>query len=92
MLTTAPRLDIATKDIANILARLSKKPYITQEVIYGKGEPITPNEYIANGDVQEFRYTTTLRDAFLNGSIASLQNFENRGMLHVSLRRFQSAV
>ncbi|PPR02056.1 hypothetical protein CVT24_011155 [Panaeolus cyanescens] len=70
---------IAKEDIANIISRLSKKPYITQEVIFGGGEPITPNEYTGNGDVQEFRYTSAVRDAFQNGNIASLQSFDNRG-------------
>ncbi|RXW23024.1 hypothetical protein EST38_g2834 [Candolleomyces aberdarensis] len=70
---------IASGDVSNILSRLSRKPYITQEVIYGPGEPITPNEYTGNGDVQEFRWTTTIRDAFLNGDIASLQSLDNRG-------------
>lgn len=74
-------LDIPANDIANILARLSRRPYITQEVIFGYGEPIIPAEYVGNGDVQEFRYTTTLRDTFLNGSIASLRDLENRGGL-----------
>ncbi|KAJ8089118.1 hypothetical protein PM082_014366 [Marasmius tenuissimus] len=70
---------IATGDIANILGRLNSKPYITQEVIFGAGEPITPSEYVNNGDVQEFRYTSTLRDAFLGGGISGLQNLDNRG-------------
>ena len=46
-------VDIAVGDIANILGRLNGNPYITQEVIYGGGEPITPNQYTGNGDVQE---------------------------------------
>nr|AOC97454.1 alpha-amylase [Flammulina velutipes] len=70
---------IATGDIANILGRLSRSPYITQEVIFGGGEPITPAEYVSNGDVQEFRYTSTLQNAFQNRDIAGLQNLENRG-------------
>lgn len=70
---------IAAGDLANIIGRLSRKPYITQEVIFGSGEPVTPNEYTGNGDVQEFRYTSTIKDAFLNGNIAALQNLDNRG-------------
>ncbi|CAE6489939.1 unnamed protein product [Rhizoctonia solani] len=69
---------IATADIANILGRLNSKPYITQEVIFGSGEPVQPSEYTANGDVQEFRYTTALRDAFQSGGISSLNGLENR--------------
>lgn len=45
--------DIPAGDISNILGRLSRKPYITQEVIFGAGEPIQPSEYVGNGDVQE---------------------------------------
>ncbi|KAG9093717.1 hypothetical protein FRC07_011423, partial [Ceratobasidium sp. 392] len=55
---TGLRLDaakhIATGDISNILSRLSSKVYITQEVIFGNGEEVTPGEYTGNGDVQEF--------------------------------------
>ncbi|KDN35965.1 hypothetical protein RSAG8_11176, partial [Rhizoctonia solani AG-8 WAC10335] len=77
------RLDAAKHipagDIANILGRLSSKPYITQEVIFGNGEPIQPSEYTGNGDVQEFRYTTAIRDAFQSGGISSLNGLESRG-------------
>jgi hypothetical protein len=41
--------DIPTGDIHNMLSRLRKVVYITQEVIYGAGEPITPAEYTQNG-------------------------------------------
>ncbi|EEB96478.1 hypothetical protein MPER_04383 [Moniliophthora perniciosa FA553] len=44
---------IPSDDIANILGRLESKPYVTQEVIFGDGEPIQPSEYVDNGDVQE---------------------------------------
>ncbi|KAF5376994.1 hypothetical protein D9615_007301 [Tricholomella constricta] len=70
---------IAAGDIGNIISRLSTRPYITQEVIWGSGEPVQPSEYTGNGDVQEFRYTTTVRDAFLGGGISSLQNLDGRG-------------
>ncbi|KAI0816868.1 glycoside hydrolase [Trametes gibbosa] len=70
---------IAVGDLANILSRLNRSVYISQEVIFGAGEPITPNQYTGNGDVQEFRYTSALKDAFLSSGISNLQNFENRG-------------
>jgi hypothetical protein len=44
-------LDMASGDIANILSRLSSRPYITQEVIWGAGEAVQPSEYISNGGV-----------------------------------------
>ena len=46
--------DIAATDIAAILSQLNSTPYITQEVIYGAGEPITPNEYMGNGTLSSF--------------------------------------
>jgi hypothetical protein len=41
--------DMATEDIANIISRFNSTPYITQEVIWGKAEPIKPSEYLRNG-------------------------------------------
>ncbi|KAJ7056051.1 glycoside hydrolase [Mycena amicta] len=77
------RLDAAkhmpAADIANILSRLTSKPYITQEVIWGSGEPIQPSEYVGNGDVQEFRYTTAVKNAFSGGGISALQNLDSQG-------------
>ncbi|KAG9122353.1 hypothetical protein FRC07_001321 [Ceratobasidium sp. 392] len=79
---TGLRLDaakhIASDDINNILSRLSKKVYITQEVTYDPGQPILPDEYVKNGDVQEFRYTKNLKNAFTTGAgIAGLKGAEN---------------
>ncbi|KAG9011908.1 hypothetical protein FRB94_007344 [Tulasnella sp. JGI-2019a] len=65
---------IPVADISNITSRMSKTLYITQEVIYGAGEPITPNQYVVIGDVQEFRFTTTVLSAFSSGNIAQLQS------------------
>ncbi|KAF8594589.1 glycoside hydrolase [Ceratobasidium sp. AG-I] len=79
------RLDAAkhipASDISNILGRLSTKPYVTQEVGAGSTEPIQPSEYVGNGDVQEFRYTSALQDAFQSGGISSLNNLESRGWI-----------
>ena len=44
-------------DVSNILSRLNKngkKLYITQEVVFGAGQPVTPNEYTKTGNVQEY--------------------------------------
>ncbi|KAI0295076.1 glycoside hydrolase [Multifurca ochricompacta] len=77
------RLDAAKHidpvDIANILSRLKSKPYITQEVVWGAGQAVTPALYIKTGDVEEFRFSSALRDAFLTGGISSLQNLDSRG-------------
>lgn len=43
-------LDIAATDISNITSRLSSRPYITQEVVYGAGQPIQPSEYVGIGE------------------------------------------
>ncbi|PVG03687.1 glycoside hydrolase [Serendipita vermifera] len=72
---------IASSDLSNILGRVGPVPYITQEVIYGNNEPVQPSEYVQNGNVQEFRYTDTLKWAFTEGGIDSLQDFGNRGWL-----------
>lgn len=49
MLLTSFRAGIAYTDIANITSRFTSPPYITQEVIYGEGQPVTPNEYVFIG-------------------------------------------
>lgn len=41
--------DIASTDLVNITSRFSATPYITQEVIWGQGEPIQPSEYVKIG-------------------------------------------
>ncbi|KAH9054684.1 glycoside hydrolase family 13 protein [Lactarius vividus] len=79
------RLDAAKHmdpdDIADILSRLTSQPYVTQEVIWGEEQSVTPDLYTGNGDVQEFRYTSALRDAFLglDGGISSLEDLDSRG-------------
>ncbi|KZT18190.1 glycoside hydrolase family 13 protein [Neolentinus lepideus HHB14362 ss-1] len=70
---------IAATDLGNITSRFMGKPFITQEVIYGEGEPIQPSEYTTIGDVQEFRYTFLIKDAFTTSGIAGLQNLDDRG-------------
>ncbi|CEL52831.1 alpha-amylase [Rhizoctonia solani AG-1 IB] len=58
--------------------------YAPSLVIFGIGEPVLPSEYTGNGDVQEFRYTTTIRDAFQSGGISSLNGLESRGWISSS--------
>ncbi|KII89853.1 glycoside hydrolase family 13 protein [Plicaturopsis crispa FD-325 SS-3] len=83
------RLDAAThipaKDIAAILAAMKTKPaFVTQDVLYGQGEPITPNEYTRNGDVLEPRYTTELFNAFTTGNLSGLEVLNGRGWVKSS--------
>ncbi|KAJ7443711.1 glycoside hydrolase [Mycena latifolia] len=73
---------IAATDIANILSRLTTTPtYITQEVIWGAGEPIQPSEYVGNGGYSfcRFRYTIALQNAFSGSGISSLEDLDNQG-------------
>ncbi|KAI0738098.1 glycoside hydrolase family 13 protein [Daedaleopsis nitida] len=78
------RLDAAkhmpVADISNILSRLNtngKKLYITQEVVFGAGQPVTPNEYTKTGT---FRFMDALRDVFLKGAkLSDLKDLDNRG-------------
>jgi alpha-amylase len=62
-------------DIAAIKARLTTPAYLYQEVIFGAGEPVQPNQYEGNGDLLEFRYGTNLKQKFSGGNIADLQTF-----------------
>lgn len=62
-------------DIAAIKGKLSRTAYLYQEVIYGAGEPITPEEYTGNGDVLEFRYGKDLARIFNNERLAYLRTF-----------------
>ena len=62
-------------DIASIRSRLSTPAYLYQEVIFGAGEPVQPNQYEGNGDLLEFRYGTNIKAKFAGGNIADLQTF-----------------
>ncbi|KAK4054694.1 hypothetical protein OIO90_003506 [Microbotryomycetes sp. JL221] len=71
---------MASGDINAILGKLSRWPYVVQEVIYGAGEPVQPNQYEVNGNVNEFRATSSLRDAFVsNQGISNLLNWPFSG-------------
>ena len=66
---------MAAGDIGAILGRLSRPAYVYQEVIFGAGEPITPDEYTGNGDVKEFRYGSDLARIFNHERLAYLRTF-----------------
>ncbi|MFB7560286.1 carbohydrate-binding module family 20 domain-containing protein [Streptomyces brevispora] len=67
---------IPADDLANIKSRLTNPgAYWKQEVIYGAGEAVSPNEYLGTGDVQEFRYARSLKQVFNNENLANLKNF-----------------
>ncbi|MEU8776176.1 carbohydrate-binding module family 20 domain-containing protein [Streptomyces sp. NPDC048606] len=63
-------------DLANIKSRLSSPGvHWKQEAIHGAGEAVSPDEYLGNGDVQEFRYARDLQRVFRGENLAYLKNF-----------------
>ncbi len=67
---------IAATDLAAIRGRLTNpNVHWMQEAIHGAGEAVSPNEYLATGDVQEFRYTTDLKRTLTGEKLAYLKNF-----------------
>ncbi|KAH9923712.1 glycoside hydrolase family 13 protein [Epithele typhae] len=85
------RLDAAkhmpVADIQNILSRINKNGksiYITQEVVFGSGQP-SPEPVHSIGDVQEFRYTDALASAmFETTKLSDLQTLDGRGWVSSS--------
>ena len=55
-------IDINNSDIANITSRFTRAPYITQEVIWGEGQPVTPNQYAYIGTDSMFGLRTRHAD------------------------------
>ncbi|OLR92302.1 glycosidase [Actinokineospora bangkokensis] len=67
---------MAATDVAAIKAKLTDpSKFWVQEVIYGAGEPVRPDEYLGTGDVDEFRYATGLKSVFSGGRLADLGGF-----------------
>ncbi|MFG3268175.1 carbohydrate-binding module family 20 domain-containing protein [Streptomyces bobili] len=63
-------------DLTHIKSRLSNpNVYWKHEAIHGSGEAVSPSEYLGSGDVQEFRYARSLKQAFNNDNLAHLKNF-----------------
>jgi len=61
-------------DIAVILERLPGQPFVVQEVIDRSNEPITGEEYAANGHVTEFKYGMELFRAFSDRDLTGLES------------------
>ncbi|MCM1976553.1 carbohydrate binding domain-containing protein [Streptomyces sp. G1] len=67
---------MAAGDLAAIRSRLTDpNVHWMQEAIYGAGEAVSPTEYLATGDVQEFRYTTDLKRVMTGEKLSYLKNF-----------------
>ncbi len=63
-------------DLKNIKSRLSNPHvYWKQETLFGAGEPVSPSEYTATGDPQEFRYAWDLKRVFNTEKLAYLKNY-----------------
>ncbi|TVL89929.1 glycosidase [Streptomyces sp. SAJ15] len=63
-------------DLAAVKAKLTNpNVYWKQEAIHGQGEAVQPDEYLGNGDVQEFRYARDLKRVFNNENLAYLKNY-----------------
>lgn len=59
---------MAPEDIAAFTAALPAGTGVVQEVVRGSGEPITPDQYLANGKVLEFSWGRDVK-GMLKGSI-----------------------
>lgn len=68
-------------DIAAILASVSPRPYVFQEVIDFGFETVSATEYFSTGDVTEFRFSNLIAHTFRSGKLADLHNFEARNYL-----------
>ncbi len=67
---------MAAADLAAIRDKLSDPGvHWMQEAVHGAGETVSPREYLATGDVQEFRYTTDLKRVLSNEKLSYLKNF-----------------
>ncbi|KAH8922494.1 carbohydrate-binding module family 20 protein [Atractiella rhizophila] len=73
---------IAIADLTNIKSRLSRQPdYITSEVTWQSTDAVQPSEYTSLGNVHEFRYVATVRDAFKNNNLVNLAGIPFSGWL-----------
>jgi alpha-amylase len=76
------RLDAAKHfplaDVQAIEGEAGGSPYVYQEVIEGGPGEIGPAEYVAAGDVTDFRYGDVVGDAFRAGSLSGLNDLPGR--------------
>lgn len=70
---------IKPESLGAMFNKLSGNPYRFQEVIYGAGEPVTPEQYVSMGQVTEFRFGTNLFSNFKQGAQDTMQYFNNFG-------------
>ncbi|MFD7662673.1 alpha-amylase family protein [Streptomyces sp. NPDC059788] len=65
---------MAADDLAAVKGKMKDPGFWVQEVVYGGGEAVRPEEYTGTGDVDEFRYGTHLKAAFQGGDLAQLKS------------------
>ncbi|TJZ58719.1 glycosidase [Streptomyces piniterrae] len=65
---------MSATDLAAIKGKMSDPGFWVQEVIYGAGEAVQPDEYTGIGDVDEFRYGGHLKSAFQGSNLAQLKS------------------
>jgi alpha-amylase len=66
---------MAVGDIQGVLSKVDGAPLVFQEVIDQGFETITSDEYLSNGLVTEFKYSTKLSETFKTGKLAWLSTF-----------------
>lgn len=65
---------ISAMDLSDIVNQLPEGTRVLQEVIRGGGEPITPEQYLATGEVWEFSYARTMKRFFGSRSIIGINS------------------
>lgn len=66
---------MAAADVAAIVSALPEGTRILQEVIRGAGEPITPEDYAANGEVFEFAFARDLEGMIESATLNNGESF-----------------
>lgn len=79
---------MSVADMEGIQGKMADPGFWVSEVIYGGGEPITPEEYTGIGDVDEFRYGAHLKSAFQGGDLAGLEKIADGKLESASARTF----
>nr|P08486.1 RecName: Full=Alpha-amylase; AltName: Full=1,4-alpha-D-glucan glucanohydrolase; Flags: Precursor [Streptomyces hygroscopicus]AAA26698.1 alpha-amylase precursor (E.C. 3.2.1.1) [Streptomyces hygroscopicus] len=79
---------ISATDLAAVKGKMKDPGFWVQEVIYGAGEAVRPDEYTGIGDVDEFRYGTHLKSAFQSGNIAQLKSVADGKLWQRQARTF----